>query len=143
MNKYISHSEEETQKIAQEIAKELNIGDIITLNGDLGAGKTAFVRGIADYFGADSDDVTSPTFTLVNEYNGDITLYHFDVYRLENPSLDECDWMDDYLFGDGICLIEWAENIKEVIPKKFIEINIIKKPENGDNYREITYERIG
>lgn len=143
MNIYISHSEEETQNIAKEIAKTLTEGDIITLNGDLGAGKTAFVRGIADYFGADADEVTSPTFTLVNEYDGDIKIYHFDVYRLENPSLDECDWMDDYLFGDGICLIEWAENIKEVIPKKFIEVNIAKNSEKGEDYREITCERIG
>lgn len=142
MDKYTSLGEEDTQRIAERIAETLKSGDIITLNGDLGAGKTAFVRGIAKYFDA-KEDVASPTFTLVNEYNGSLKIYHFDVYRLENPSLDECDWMDDYLFGDGICLIEWAENIKEVIPKKHIEVCLNKNPEKGDNYREITFERIG
>lgn len=142
MDKYTSFGEADTQDIAAEIAKSLKPGDIITLNGDLGAGKTAFVRGTAKYFGA-KEDVTSPTFTLVNEYNGRLKIYHFDVYRLENPTVDECDWMDDYLFGDGICLIEWAENIKEVIPKKHIEVYITKNPEKGDDYREITFERIG
>lgn len=135
-----SRSESETIETAMKIGKLLKKGDIVTLNGDLGAGKTAFVKGIAEYFGC-TDSVTSPTFTLVNEYDGDMKIYHFDVYRLENPSLDECDWMDEYLFGDGICLIEWAENIKNIIPKNYVEINIIKKPEMGDDYREITFER--
>lgn len=140
MDIFQSRSESETIETATKIGKLLKQGDIVTLNGDLGAGKTAFVKGIAEYFGC-TDSVTSPTFTLVNEYDGDIKIYHFDVYRLENPSLDECDWMDEYLFGDGICLIEWAENIKNIIPKNYVEINIIKKPEMGDDYREITFER--
>ena len=140
MDIFQSRSESETIETAMKIGKLLKKGDIVTLNGDLGAGKTAFVKGIAEYFGC-TDSVTSPTFTLVNEYDGDIKIYHFDVYRLENPSLDECDWMDEYLFGDGICLIEWAENIKNIIPKNYVEINIIKKPEMGDDYREITFER--
>lgn len=140
MDIFQSRSESETIETAMKIGKLLKKGDIVTLNGDLGAGKTAFVKGIAEYFGC-TDSVTSPTFTLVNEYDGDMKIYHFDVYRLENPSLDECDWMDEYLFGDGICLIEWAENIKNIIPKNYVEINIIKKPEMGDDYREITFER--
>lgn len=136
MKKYISNSEEETRKAAAEIAAGLKPGDVIALNGDLGAGKTAFVKGIAEYFSCE-DDVTSPTFTLVNEYGGDVCIYHFDVYRLENPSIEECDWMDDYFFGDGICIIEWADNIKSVLPADSIRIDILKDPLKGDDYREI------
>ena len=140
MDKYISRSEEETQSIAAVISTYLKQGDIVTLSGDLGAGKTAFVKGVAKYFGSDMT-VTSPTFTLVNEYDADIPIYHFDVYRLENPTLDDCDWMDDYLFGDGICLIEWAENVKDVIPENHVDINIIKDLTQDEDYREITFER--
>ena len=136
MKKYISNSEEETRRAAAEIAAGLKPGDVIALNGDLGAGKTAFVKGIAEYFSWE-DDVTSPTFTLVNEYGGDVCIYHFDVYRLENPSIEECDWMDDYFFGDGICIIEWADNIKSVLPADSIRIDILKDPLKGDDYREI------
>ncbi len=136
MKKYISNSEEETRRAAAEIAAGLKPGDVIALNGDLGAGKTAFVKGIAEYFSCE-DDVTSPTFTLVNEYGGDVCIYHFDVYRLENPSIEECDWMDDYFFGDGICIIEWADNIKSVLPADSIRIDILKDPLKGDDYREI------
>lgn len=136
MKKYISNSEEETRKAAAEIAAGLKPGDVIALNGDLGAGKTAFVKGIAEYFSC-GDDVSSPTFTLVNEYGGDVCIYHFDVYRLENPSIEECDWMDDYFFGDGICIIEWADNIKSVLPADSIRIDILKNPLKGEDYREI------
>ena len=136
MKKYISNSEEETRRAAAEIAAGLKPGDVIALNGDLGAGKTAFVKGIAEYFSCE-DDVTSPTFTLVNEYGGDVCIYHFDVYRLENPSIEECDWMDDYFFGDGICIIEWADNIKSVLPADSIRIDILKDPLKGEDYREI------
>lgn len=112
-------------------------GDVVSLSGELGAGKTAFVRGVADFFGFEGD-VTSPTFTLVNEYDGAVTLYHFDAYRLENSSSDHLDWLDDYIFGDGICLIEWAEFISPVLPKHTIFVDISKNPDFGDDYREIT-----
>ena len=87
MRKYISRSEAETIKIAEDFAKELKSGDVIALMGDLGAGKTAFVKGVAAAFGAEGS-VSSPTFTVVNEYNGDIDIYHFDAYRLENMGVD-------------------------------------------------------
>lgn len=133
--KYISNSFDETKNIAKEIAKTLKSGDVISLSGELGAGKTAFVKGIAEYF-AFLGDVTSPTFTLVNEYDGtDLTLYHFDAYRLENANTDELDWIDDYLFGDGICLIEWAEFISPILPKNTVYIEISKLSENS---REIS-----
>ena len=136
LEKYITQNEKETKALGYEFARKLSPGAIVALSGDLGCGKTAFVKGVAEFFGSE-DDVTSPTFTLVNEYYGDMTVYHFDVYRLENPSLEECDWMDDYLFGDGVCLIEWADNIKNVLPNGTIWIRFSKMPESGDDCREI------
>ncbi len=137
MKKFITTSPEETYRLGQQFAKELCSGAVVALVGDLGCGKTAFVKGVVGFFG-NAEDVVSPTFTLVNEYDGEIPVYHFDVYRLENPSLEECDWMDDYLFGDGICLIEWADNIKAALPENTIRITFKKAPEKGENYREIT-----
>ncbi len=131
-----TNSPKETFEAGQKFAENLTEGAIVALVGDLGCGKTAFVKGVVDFFG-DEEEVTSPTFTLVNQYDGDITIYHFDVYRLENPDIDQCDWMDDYLFGEGICLIEWADNIKDILPKETIRIEFKKNPEIGENYREI------
>lgn len=137
MKRFESYSEAETKKIAREFAEGLNIGDIVALRGELGAGKTAFVKGIAEYFNIDGD-VSSPTFTIVNEYNGDMTVYHFDAYRLEGISADSCDWLDDYFFGDGICIIEWAENIAHALPEGYIEVCIEKNSNRGTDYREVT-----
>lgn len=136
MKKYETHSPEETRRLGFETAKSLKPGDILALIGGLGCGKTHFVKGVVDYFGG-GDSVTSPTFTLVNQYDGRIPVYHFDVYRLENPNPDECDWMDDYLFGNGICLIEWADNIGAVLPENTIRVEFCKNPDIDENYREI------
>ena len=137
MKRYTTNNPEETRRLGREIAKTLSAGAILALTGDLGCGKTAFVKGVVDAFG-DGDEVTSPTFTLVNEYEGTVPVYHFDVYRLDNPSPEECDWMDDYFFADGICLIEWADNIRDVLPKETLWIRFAKDPEKGENVREIT-----
>lgn len=139
MSKYVTYNEGETKLLGREFAKTLKSGAVIALSGDLGCGKTAFVKGVAEYFNI-TDDVTSPTYTLVNEYYGDISLFHFDVYRLENPSVEECDWMDEYFFGDGICLIEWAENVKNALPENTIYVNISKNISMGEDCREITIE---
>lgn len=136
MKKYQTNTPEETRALGKKIAESLDSGAILALVGDLGCGKTAFVKGIVDYF-SDGDMVTSPTFTLVNQYDGDMTVYHFDVYRLNNPSPDQCDWIDDYLFGDGICLIEWADNIAQILPANTIRVEFSKNPNLGDNFREI------
>ncbi len=136
MKIFETNTPEQTRALGREIAADLTEGSVLALVGDLGCGKTAFVKGIVDYFG-DGEDVTSPTFTLVNEYDGDIPVYHFDVYRLENPNVDECDWMDDYLFGDGVCLIEWADNIRAILPNGTIRVEFKKDPERGENFREI------
>ncbi len=138
MQIFETHSEAETIEIAKKFAKSLKSGDIVTLNGDLGAGKTAFTKGVAQSLGA-TDPVTSPTFTIVNQYDGkDITLFHFDAYRLENVSPDNCDWLDDYFFSDGVCLVEWAENIKDVLPRGCKTVTIEKNIDLGEDYRRIS-----
>lgn len=137
MKTFVSNSAKETEEIAYNFAKTLSQGDIVALSGELGAGKTAFVKGIARYFNI-AGETSSPTFTIVNEYNGDIDLFHFDAYRLENIDETNLDWLDDYLFGDGICLIEWAENIMSILPDGYIKIDITKNPDSGSDYREIT-----
>ena len=140
---YISNSAEETYEIASRFAKQLNKGDIITLDGDLGAGKTAFVRGLADGLGL-SDMVVSPTFTIVNEYrHGDVPLFHFDVYRLEcDDDLYDIGW-NDYVNRRGIIIMEWASVVKDEIDCPYIEINIARKPEMGENVREINIDYRG
>lgn len=140
MEVFVSYSEAETRSIAKKFAEALVPGSIIALRGELGAGKTAFTKGVADYFCIDGD-VSSPTFTIVNEYNGSLDLYHFDAYRLENVDFDSCDWMDDYFFGDGVCLIEWAQNIEDVLPAGYFDVRIEKNPSKGEDYREIRIEK--
>lgn len=137
--KFISNSREETIKIACDFAKGLKAGDIVCLNGDLGAGKTAFVAGIAEAFGYDGY-TSSPTFTLVNEYIAEIPIYHFDVYRIDYSDEMYDIGIDDYLFGDGICIIEWAERIKDILPDNTISVDIRKNVELGEDYREIYIE---
>ena len=127
----ISKSELETQEIAFEYAKTLVKGDVILLNGDLGAGKTAFTKGIAKYFNIDT--VTSPTYAYLNVYNDFI--YHYECYRLSCGEDALMLGLTDYFYGDNICIIEWAENIKDVLPSqvKVVEINKI-----DDTTRKIT-----
>ena len=139
---YKSYSPEETEKIAFEIAKGFSNGGIITLDGDLGAGKTAFVRGFAKGLGI-TDNVVSPTFTIVNEYlHGDIPVFHFDVYRI--GSVDEMydiGW-EDYLSRGGVVLVEWAVNIKELFEEEsFTEITITKNLDISEDFRLITLRR--
>ncbi len=141
MKQFISTCEQETRDIAKSFAKDLMEGSVVALIGDLGAGKTAFTKGVAEFFGID-DDVSSPTFTIVNEYSGKKTVYHFDAYRLENASIDDCDWLDDYFFGDGICLVEWAQNIEAVLPRGYFKVEIKKDTSKGNDYREILIEKM-
>ena len=121
-----SDSVARTEEIACDFAKILKPGDVVALCGDLGAGKTAFVRGLTSALGGNGKTVSSPTFSLVNEYDADIKIFHFDVYRLENAGIDELDWLDDYLFNDGVCLIEWAEYVLSVLPKPYYRVDIEK-----------------
>ena len=121
-----SNSQEQTKKIAYEYAKTLNKGDVVLLQGDLGAGKTAFTKGVAEYFGLSG--VTSPTYAYLNIY-GDL-LYHYDCYRLSCGEDAVMLGLTDYFNGDNICLIEWAENIEDVLPEKVKKVKIEKISEN-------------
>ncbi|MBZ9633129.1 tRNA (adenosine(37)-N6)-threonylcarbamoyltransferase complex ATPase subunit type 1 TsaE [Clostridium sp. FP1] len=128
---------EETYKIGELIGELVNSGDIICLIGDLGTGKTHLTKGIAKGLGIE-DHVTSPTFTIVNEYTGRLILYHFDVYRVNDPDEIEAIGFDEYIFSDAVSVIEWANYIEELIPRNNLTITIEKLPEFGDNYRKIS-----
>lgn len=127
---YISRGQKDTEKIAKEFAATLVKGDVVTLKGDLGAGKTAFVKGVAEYFGLSG--VTSPTYAYLNVY-GDF-LYHYDCYRLSSGEDAERLGLTDYFGTDCICLIEWAENIADVLPRGVKTVTIEKL---GINERKI------
>ncbi len=118
----ISNSEKNTQEIAFEYAKTLSKGDVILLNGDLGAGKTAFTKGVAKYFGIEG--VTSPTYAYLNVYND--LIYHYDCYRLSCGEDALMLGLTDYFNGNNICIIEWSENIKDVLPEKVKVVEIQK-----------------
>jgi tRNA threonylcarbamoyladenosine biosynthesis protein TsaE len=125
MMKITTRSEEETFKLGNLIGRVLEAGDIIALDGDLGAGKTHFTKGVAKGLEV-SDYITSPTFTIVNQYEGRLPLYHFDVYRIDDINEMYEIGFDEYLFGNGVCVIEWADIVKELLPEKKIEIYINK-----------------
>lgn len=131
--KIVSCSEEKTREIAKEYAKTLDRGDVVLLRGDLGAGKTAFVKGIAEYFGLSG--VTSPTYAYLNVY-GDI-LYHYDCYRLSSGEEAELLGLTDYFNGDNICLIEWAENIADVLPDNCKTVTVTKTEKEGERIIEL------
>ncbi len=131
-----TRSEKETENAGRELAEHLRPGSIVALYGDLGAGKTAFVRGLACGLGLDVR-VSSPTFTIVNEYLGTIPLFHFDMYRISSADeLFDIGW-DDYLERGGICAVEWSENISEAIPEDAIRVSICKTDDTG---REINIQ---
>ena len=140
MDTYISKSEKDTINFAKDFAKNLKVGDVIVLSGELGSGKTKFVQGILENFGM-ANEISSPTFTIVNEYNSPtINIYHFDVYRLEDSDEFYAIGGDEY-FSKGICIIEWGEMIEDVLPKPYTKITFSKN--NDDvNYRELKIEKI-
>jgi len=137
---YITASPEETESIAKEFAMLLNTGnaEFIAMYGDLGVGKTAFVRGLASVL-APNARVKSPTFTIVNQYlGGKIPLYHFDVYRISDEDELYAIGFDDYV-QNGICVVEWSENIPDSIPQNAYKVTIQRQP-NDVNSRKITIE---
>lgn len=119
-----TRSEEETMEFGRQLAGELGTGDVVCLEGDLGAGKTYLVKGIASAFGVDPSEVTSPSYTLIQEYQGEIPIYHFDWYRIESPEEAVEIGTEEYFYGDGISIIEWPEKIKSLIPDHAIWIRI-------------------
>ena len=135
-------SEKETYELGEMLGKSAKQGDVFTLEGDLGVGKTVFTKGLAKGLGV-KEDVSSPTFTIVQEYeDGRLTFYHFDVYRIGDiEEMDEIGY-EDYIYGDGVCLIEWANLIEEILPKKRTEVRIEKDLDKGFDYRKITINKL-
>ena len=138
-----THDPEETFEAGRKIGMNAKPGQIYTLTGDLGVGKTVFTQGVAAGLGI-TEPVNSPTFTIIQEYeDGRLPFYHFDVYRIADLEEMEEIGYDDYFFGQGICLIEWAERIEEILPEKRIEVTIEKDLDKGFDYRKITIEERG
>lgn len=133
-----SHSSNETENFGSQLAKSLNPGDVVALFGDLGAGKTAFTRGLAKGIGFDGE-VSSPTFALVHEYPGNIPIYHFDMYRITTWDDLYSTGFFDYLDMGGILVIEWSENIENCLPDCTIRVSITKN--DNENERIITLQR--
>ncbi|MBQ8358670.1 MAG: tRNA (adenosine(37)-N6)-threonylcarbamoyltransferase complex ATPase subunit type 1 TsaE [Oscillospiraceae bacterium] len=131
---FLTHSPEETEAVGQRLADRLTPGTVIAYEGDLGAGKTAFTRGLAKGLGA-QDRVTSPTYTIVNEYlSGRLPLFHFDMYRLESADeLWDIGW-EDYLERGGVCAVEWSENVREAMDGALI----VRIEKIGEDSRKIT-----
>lgn len=130
---------EDTLNLGRSLGETAKANDIYCLTGDLGTGKTVFTKGFAEGLGI-TDWITSPTFTIVNEYSGRIKLFHFDVYRISTPDELFDIGFDEYITGGGVCLIEWAELIKDDLPDGCIWITIDKDLDKGPDYRKITVE---
>lgn len=130
----ITNSERETIAFAERYAHTLQPGDVVLLNGELGAGKTVFVKGVAKALGIE-DEIVSPTYAYMNDYAG--KLYHYDCYRLAGGEQAEALGLVDYFYAGGVCLIEWAQNIESVLPEHCKRVNIRKLDESA---REITIE---
>ncbi len=135
----ITHSSAETEALARELAKALRPGDVLAFRGGLGAGKTAFVRGLAQAMAPDAE-VSSPTFALVNEYQGQIPLWHFDMYRITSLEDVASTGFFDYLEMGGVLAVEWSEHIEPALPEGTIFITIGRPPEGGENDRIITID---
>lgn len=136
--KYESLSPDDTFRLGKDIAEKALPGQVLALTGDLGTGKTLFTQGFARGLGIDGP-VNSPTFTILQVYDdGRLPFYHFDVYRIADPEeMDEIGF-DEYVYGEGVCLIEWAELIEDILPEGCIRITIEKNLEKGFDYRLIT-----
>ena len=137
-----THSPEETFSIGQQLGREAAPGQVYTLIGDLGVGKTVFTQGVAAGLGI-VGPVNSPTFTIMQIYEeGRLPFYHFDVYRIGDvEEMDEIGY-EDYFYGDGVCLIEWANLIREILPQHYYRITIKKDLEKGFDYRKIEMKEV-
>ncbi|MCR1898903.1 tRNA (adenosine(37)-N6)-threonylcarbamoyltransferase complex ATPase subunit type 1 TsaE [Irregularibacter muris] len=137
MKEFITYSPQQTFELGQRIGEKSLPGTVICLSGEMGAGKTALTQGIVKGIGIE-DYVTSPTYTLVNEYYGDIPVYHFDVFRIEDvEELDEIGF-DEYLYGQGVVIIEWPSQILESLPKEYLWISIDKGEKEDQRILKLT-----
>lgn len=138
-----SHDPEETFELGRRIGQEAKPGQVYTLIGDLGVGKTVFTQGVAKGLGI-QENVNSPTFTILQIYeDGRLPFYHFDVYRIGDVEEMEEIGYEDCFYGEGVCLIEWANLIKEILPEQYIRVCIEKDLEKGFDYRRITLQKVG
>lgn len=137
MKEFISNSADETLRIASDFASTLSVGDIILLDGDLGAGKTVFVKGVANHFSNGKVIAVSPTFVIVNTYETDPPIYHFDLYRINDVSELDAIGAEEYFYGDGISFVEWPERASGMFPS-FAKKVFIEKVD--DNVRKIRIE---
>jgi tRNA threonylcarbamoyladenosine biosynthesis protein TsaE len=136
---FISHSSQQTQRVGATLGKLLKASDIILLSGELGAGKTTFTKGLAEGLGV-SGYVNSPTFTLVNEYHGRVPVYHLDCYRLESGREALDFGIEEYLYGDGVTIIEWFERIDAILPAEHL---IIRLNHLNETKRDLRFEPSG
>ena len=137
-----TNSPEETYRLGEELGSKARPGEVYCLNGDLGVGKTVFTQGFAAGLGI-AEPVNSPTFTILQEYDdGNMPFYHFDVYRIGDIEEMEEIGFEDYIYGEGVSLIEWANLIEELLPERYTQITIEKDLEKGFDYRKITVENI-
>lgn len=138
-----SHSAEETRAIGRQLGLSCVPGDIVLLHGELGVGKTVFTKGFAEGIGIE-EPVSSPTFTIVQVYeSGRMPLYHFDVYRIAAVEEMEEIGYEEYFFGDGVCLVEWAELVSEILPDRCTDVTIAKDLAQGLDFRKIRIEKQG
>ena len=134
---YKSNSPKETENIARAFSKELKSGDVLCSNGDLGVGKTAFVQGLVKALGV-NEPISSPTFTIVNCYEGTLPIYHFDVYRIDDSDEMYEIGFEEYVYGNGISIIEWSEKIADILPENRYEIEICKDYSIHEDFRTIS-----
>lgn len=138
-----SHGPGETFALGEEVGKNAKPGEVYTLIGDLGVGKTVFTQGLAKGLGIE-EYVNSPTFTILQIYEGGrMPLYHFDVYRIGDVEEMEEIGYEDCFYGEGICLIEWANLVEEILPEEYVQVTIEKDLEKGVDYRRIAFRKMG
>ena len=137
MKKMETRNSEETFELGKKFGTAAVPGSVYALTGDLGAGKTVFAKGFAEGLGI-REDVTSPTFTIMQVYEeGRLPLYHFDVYRIDDPEEMAEIGLDDFIGGEGVCLIEWADQIRELLPDDTVRVTIRRDLSRGEDFREI------
>ena len=137
----ISRSVEDTIKIGFRLGRRLESGDVVALTGDLGAGKTVFTKGIAKGLGVkDMRYVNSPTFVIIKEHKGRLQLYHFDLYRIDKSSLIDSENFEEYFYGNGVSVVEWADKIPKILPPRRIEVRLEAA---GKSIRKISIKHLG
>ena len=137
---FVADSVEKTNSLGKKLGSFMLAGDLIALSGELGAGKTTFVKALARGLGIPEDDVSSPSYTLLNEYTGRIPMYHFDLYRLEGADDVDDLGFDEYMEGDGLAVVEWADVAPQILPSEYLEIKIMI---SGEESRDLELKGIG